>query len=637
MHSLDSCTANVPAFLTKLWRLVEDPQTDSLIGWTQNGQSFVIHNQAMFARELLPQYYKHNNMASFVRQLNMYGFHKVVSADSGGLRIERDDMEFAHPHFIRDQKSLLENIKRKQQRRLPGESADFLQMPSGRVVTTSEENKVVTKLLTDVQEMKRDQETVSSKFLALKRENEALWREYASMRQKFSKQQQIIEKLIHFLVAMVKSPSKTLPQKRKVGHHLALESGEGPSTANPKIISSNSPVELMGGAIIHEVTDLVDLDSTSSGADLFNVGEESLIINTSNKPIKVEHERPVVQMTSEEDELYTTFSPEADPIPIVTSPATSIDLGHCSPQPKESFSCLLTEDDPLSPELLETVDPSEVTPSIVTTRMLASSFKTVVSESSTPLTSTVNTSSNKKQNTQIVVGVPDGKIRNAKKIQVSSASTSQATSPKTSKAVAVPEKPEIQNHVDDMQHSLDSLQELLTSNAFNLDSSTLLSLFSNADNLSELGNFEGMQDNSEVMEKWEVSQLLFADDTALVAGSEEGLRKLVAEFGRVCDRRKLKINVGKWNEVSLYTPSFQDLVGSMEDDPLSLTTSSSTAVIGNMLPPKTGPTPPKQLRLNVKKEVEDLEEEESLLTPQVVLEDSPSYFICSKGKNRGST
>lgn len=41
------------------------------------------------------------------------GFHKVVSADSGGLRPERDEMEFAHQHFLRGQESLLENIKRK--------------------------------------------------------------------------------------------------------------------------------------------------------------------------------------------------------------------------------------------------------------------------------------------------------------------------------------------------------------------------------------------------------------------------------------------------------------------------------------------------------------------------------------------
>lgn len=37
----------------------------------QDGHSFVIQNQAQFARELLPLNYKHNNMASFIRQLNM--------------------------------------------------------------------------------------------------------------------------------------------------------------------------------------------------------------------------------------------------------------------------------------------------------------------------------------------------------------------------------------------------------------------------------------------------------------------------------------------------------------------------------------------------------------------------------------
>jgi hypothetical protein len=38
---------------------------------------------------------------------------------------------------------------------------------------------------------------------------------------------------------------------------------------------------------------------------------------------------------------------------------------------------------------------------------------------------------------------------------------------------------------------------------------------------------------------------LFADDTALVVDSEEKMCRLVAEFGTVCDRRKLRVNVGK--------------------------------------------------------------------------------------------
>ena len=44
---------------------------------------------------------------------------------------------------------------------------------------------------------------------------------------------------------------------------------------------------------------------------------------------------------------------------------------------------------------------------------------------------------------------------------------------------------------------------------------------------------------------FEINHLLFADDTALVADSGEKLCRLVSEFGRVCQRRKLRVNIGK--------------------------------------------------------------------------------------------
>ena len=44
--------------------------------------------------------------------------------------------------------------------------------------------------------------------------------------------------------------------------------------------------------------------------------------------------------------------------------------------------------------------------------------------------------------------------------------------------------------------------------------------------------------------RFEINQLLFADDTALVADSEHKLCRLVTKFGRVCERRKLRVNVG---------------------------------------------------------------------------------------------
>ena len=45
--------------------------------------------------------------------------------------------------------------------------------------------------------------------------------------------------------------------------------------------------------------------------------------------------------------------------------------------------------------------------------------------------------------------------------------------------------------------------------------------------------------------RFEINKLLFADDTALVADSGEKLCRLVSEFGRVCERRNLRLNVGE--------------------------------------------------------------------------------------------
>ena len=45
--------------------------------------------------------------------------------------------------------------------------------------------------------------------------------------------------------------------------------------------------------------------------------------------------------------------------------------------------------------------------------------------------------------------------------------------------------------------------------------------------------------------EWELNQLLFANDTVVVANSLRKLCQLVTEFGRECERRKLRGNVGK--------------------------------------------------------------------------------------------
>lgn len=52
--------------------------------------------------------------------------------------------------------------------------------------------------------------------------------------------------------------------------------------------------------------------------------------------------------------------------------------------------------------------------------------------------------------------------------------------------------------------------------------------------------------------QWQVSQLMFADDTALVSDLREKLRSLVRTFWKVCERRrrrKLTVNATKKQDV----------------------------------------------------------------------------------------
>ena len=53
--------------------------------------------------------------------------------------------------------------------------------------------------------------------------------------------------------------------------------------------------------------------------------------------------------------------------------------------------------------------------------------------------------------------------------------------------------------------------------------------------------------------EWKIDQLLFADDAGLKAGTQK-LSCSVRKFGRVCERKKLKINVGK-SEVLKFSSS----------------------------------------------------------------------------------
>ena len=97
-------------FLLKLYQILENPEYKKIITWIDNEKGFIIENLYDFTENILPKYYRHKNYSSFVRQLNMYDFHKKKNLENKFI--------FHHENFIKDKKDLIKKIKRKNKRNL---------------------------------------------------------------------------------------------------------------------------------------------------------------------------------------------------------------------------------------------------------------------------------------------------------------------------------------------------------------------------------------------------------------------------------------------------------------------------------------------------------------------------------------
>ncbi|KAL1878553.1 hypothetical protein VTK73DRAFT_7818 [Phialemonium thermophilum] len=105
------------AFIHKLYNMLEDKSISHLISWTSSSESFVMQPSHEFSK-VLAQYFKHTNISSFVRQLNMYGFHKVSDVFHHGGPESTAMWEFKHGNgnFKRGDLIGLREIKRRASR-----------------------------------------------------------------------------------------------------------------------------------------------------------------------------------------------------------------------------------------------------------------------------------------------------------------------------------------------------------------------------------------------------------------------------------------------------------------------------------------------------------------------------------------
>ncbi|KAJ5191990.1 uncharacterized protein N7498_010975 [Penicillium cinerascens] len=227
----------IPPFVQKLSSFLDESKNTELIRWSDDGNSFIVLDEDEFARTLIPELFKHNNYASFVRQLNMYGFHKKVGLSDNSMRASerknKSPSEYANPYFKRGHPDLLWLIQKpknatghaskgsKSGPRVKTEDADENDMDeytedSGTANRDERARPRHLSLLTDtqmpndqlagvyreLQAIRQQQSIISTTISRLRKEHEQLYAQAANFQEQHTRHENSINAILTFLATV---------------------------------------------------------------------------------------------------------------------------------------------------------------------------------------------------------------------------------------------------------------------------------------------------------------------------------------------------------------------------------------------------------------------------------------------------
>lgn len=194
--------ANAP-FVNKVWNMVNDPRNQRYIRWMPGGKSIEVVDREGFEKDLLPFYFKHKRFTSFVRQLNMYGWHKVQDINAGTMQSAEEHWQFASPFFVQNKPELLSKIVR-------NKGAKIHPNPVPEEEQSDERAKDLKSILKELEQIKSRQAHIGEDLGRIRHDNEMLWDEYYTTRERYDKHNQMLSRILRFLATVYGTQSKIL-------------------------------------------------------------------------------------------------------------------------------------------------------------------------------------------------------------------------------------------------------------------------------------------------------------------------------------------------------------------------------------------------------------------------------------------
>ncbi|KAL4882239.1 hypothetical protein BJY04DRAFT_187507 [Aspergillus karnatakaensis] len=227
----------IPPFVQKLSSFLDESKNTELIRWSDDGNSFIVLDEDEFAKTLIPELFKHNNYASFVRQLNMYGFHKKVGLSDNSMRASerknKSPSEYANPYFKRGHPDLLWLIQKPKNTtgqgaktgkgyvRVKTEDAEHETDDYGddSAAATREDNSrnrqlsliaqqqplpkdQFSNVYRELQAIRQQQQIISSTISKLRREHEQLYAQAANFQEQHNRHENSINAILTFLATV---------------------------------------------------------------------------------------------------------------------------------------------------------------------------------------------------------------------------------------------------------------------------------------------------------------------------------------------------------------------------------------------------------------------------------------------------